>query len=233
MGAAPKTKPVYTVATASEGFVLQANAAPMKTPAGKNFSVTTEKLAKAIAEEWRLQGDKINPATMPLTQLASTALDIASKDRVKIIDQLTAYISSELLCHTADHPDVLKEQQHKMWQPVLDWCALRFDALLQSGSGIMPIKQSPQAQQALKRAIESYDDFHLVGLRHAVDVSGSLILGLALIEKYLTTEQILQSAELDATFQMQQWGEDPDILKRQADVRRELDICARWFGFLD
>lgn len=225
-----KPAPVYSVAATPNGHVVHINNAPLKTPAGHHFTLPTAKLAEAIVAEWQTQKEKILPATMPLTQLAATAIDIVSKDRSRIIDQLVAYVGSELLCHWADQPEALKQEQQKIWQPLLDWCALRFDALLQAGTGIMPIKQSPQAEQALRRKIESYDNFHLTGLRHAVDVSGSLVLGLALTEKHLTAEQVLQTAELDANFQMRQWGEDPDILKRQKGVLKELELCQLWLS---
>jgi len=227
-----KTSPVYAIEVDGQKFKVLADAKPLKTPVGKDFILPTQKLADAVIDEWRAQKDKINPATMPLTQLAATAIDIASKDRGHIVDQLTAYVGSELLCHQADHPEALKQLQHNTWQPLLDWCALRFDALLQTGSGIMPIKQTPEAKQALKRTIESYDDFRLVGLRHAVDVSGSLILGLALAEKHLSPEQIVKAAELDADFQMQQWGEDPAIVQKQKDMLKELELCQKWFELL-
>lgn len=230
--AAAKQKPFYSAVATEYGYAVQANGAPLKTPVGNRLTVPTEKLAEAIAAEWRYQPDKINPASMPLTQLTATTLDIISKDRAKIIDQMIAYVGSELLCHHADHPDALKDLQKREWQPLLDWCALRFNALLQSGPGIMPISQSHQAQYALRKTIESYDDFYLTGLRHAVDTCGSLILGLALAEKHLGNEQVLATAELDANFQMLQWGEDPDITKRQSDMRRELDVCEVWFGLL-
>jgi len=229
---AKKPAPVYDVVASPKGFALHRNGQVFKTPADADFILPTLPLAEAIASEWRAQTEKINPASMPLTQLAATAIDIVSKDRKKITAELLNYIGSELLCHRAEDPSTLAAQQDKMWQPLLGWCAKRFDASLQNGVGIMPIVQSPEATTALRRAIGAYDDFRLAGLSHAVDVCGSLVLGLALTEKHLSSEAVFETSELDATFQIQKWGEDTASAKRRDSVRQDLSLCEKWFNLL-
>ncbi|HEU0118397.1 MAG TPA: ATP12 family protein [Alphaproteobacteria bacterium] len=230
---AKKPKPVYSVAPAANGYAVQADGAPMKTPASESFVVPTQQLAETIVDEWQAQGDKINPDSMPMTQLAATSIDIAGKNRDKITDQLLAYIGSELLCHRADEPAELVALQKQEWQPLLDWCEQHFDVLMLAGSGIMPIKQQQDTYDNLRHALGRYDVFQLTGLRQAVEVSGSLVLGLALIEKHATPDQVFAASELDATFQMQKWGEDPASTHRRTTAKRELEICARWFDLLN
>ena len=193
----------------------------------------TRALGETVVDEWLAQGEKLKHETMPMTQLALTALDIIGKKRETTIAELTAYANSDLLCHFADLPPALSERQRKIWQPILDWCALRFDALLLAKPGIMPIAQSPDSKAALRRAITSFDDFRLTGLRQAVDLCGSLVLGLALIDRHLTAAQVFNASELEALFQMEKWGEDPDILIRQAGIKTDLAQCEKWFSLLD
>jgi chaperone required for assembly of F1-ATPase len=204
----------------------------LTTPAGADFVVTTLPLAQAIAEEWRNQTDKINLAKMPLTQLAYTAIDIVEKKRVDVINQLVAYVGSELLCHYAESPAALVAQQQQIWQPILDWCTDRFDIILEVTAGIMPIAQHPETVVSFRRTLEAYGNFHLTGLWQAVDVSGSLVLGLALTEGHLNVEEIFNAAELDVNFQIQKWGEDPAISKRRESVRHDLSVYQRWFELL-
>jgi chaperone required for assembly of F1-ATPase len=205
---------------------------PSKTPGGADFIVPTKALNDAIAAEWQAQEQKPKPATMPLTQLAVTAIDIVAKNRSTIIDQIAAYAQSELLCHRAEAPQDLIERQQRMWQPVLDWCMKRYDAALLSGAGIMPITQQPSTIKTLRHTVEVVDNFRLVGLQQAVNVSGSLVLGLALAEKHLTAGQVFEAAELDATYQIEKWGEDPAETNRRAQVKRELEVCEEWFRLL-
>ena len=48
-------------------------------------------LASAIADEWRAQGDDIDPATLPLFSLSVTVVDRVIPQRDAIIAELSAY----------------------------------------------------------------------------------------------------------------------------------------------
>ena len=214
-------------------FAICRNDKPIKTPAGCAFVVPTQTLADAIAAEWSAQDEKkINPLVMPLTQLAATALDVIPKERAKITAQLASYAGSELLCHRADKPDDLVQLQHKTWQPLLDWCASRFGAALCVGQGVMPLVQNGAALFALQCAVEAHDDFKLVALSDAVEVTGSLVLGLALAERQLNAEETFRAAELDSEYQIARWGEDAEAVKRRAAIRRVLEADEQWFAAL-
>lgn len=227
-----KAVPVYTVAATPEGFAVERNGQIIKTPAGEALILPRKALAEAIAEEWRAQGDKVKPDTMPMMQFAATTLDMTRKNRKAVVDQVAGYASGDLLCFFAEGPEELIQRQQKAWQPALDWCAKRFDALLQTGQGIMPIEQSPDALRALHRAVEAFDGFRLTGLKQATEVSGSLVLGLGLAEKHLTAEQVFQAAELDTDFQAEKWGDDPVSTGRREGIRADLVACEVWFGLL-
>ncbi len=227
-----KTHATYEVKPEGACYVLYSDALPLSTPAGRLYALPTAALAEAVADEWRAQTDKVMPSTMPLTQLAATALDILPEKREQIVAQLAGYGASELLCHRAELPPALARRQQEVWQPLLDWCAFRFDALLRVGAGIMPLEQSADSLRALHGAVAGYDDFRLVGLSCAVDVTGSLVLGLALAEKERSPEAIFQAAELDAHFQAEAWGPDPAVEAKHRSIRNEIENCARWFELL-
>ena len=222
----------FSLSASGEGFLLLCNGKGMMTPAEKEFVLPTQALGEAIVAEWRAQGEKINPSSMPMMQLASTALDIVPRERVAIVDQVSAYAGTDLLCHRAEQPPELADRQQKVWQPLLEWCARRYDAPLNVGIGLMPVAQPAASLSLLRRVVGGYDNFALAGLRQAVDVSGSLVLGLALAERHLTVQQVFDAAELDHSFQIEKWGEDPASLSRRAGVLRDLDACAVWFDLL-
>ena len=50
------------------------DARPLPTPAGQALRLPSQRLALAIAAEWDAQIDRIEPASMPLMALASTAI---------------------------------------------------------------------------------------------------------------------------------------------------------------
>lgn len=221
-----KPAPVYNVVATAKGYAVCRDGDVLKTPAGFDLVVLTQSLAESLAAEWRAQTDKIIYAQMPLMQLVLTAIDLVATDRKGVIDQVVRYAQTDLLCHLAEHPDELISRQKAVWQPVLDWCAQRFGARLHVGAGIMPITQPVEALQALRVAVQAYDDFRLTALRQAADVTGSLVLGLALVEGHLSIDQVFEAAELDATFQIEKWGDDPATASRRKDVRCDLMHCA-------
>lgn len=218
-----------TVEQSPGGYAVHRNGTAMRTPKVRPLTAHTRALAEAIAEEWRAQTGKINPAMMPMNQLATTAIDVTRDQRATIIDQVVGYATSELLCHRAEQPPELAGKQQQAWQPILDWCALRFHAPLATGAGVMPITQLPETLKALRHAVETRDDFGLTGLKHAVETSASLVLGLALAEHHLTAAQAFDAAELDAQFQAQKWGDDPASVNRHEAIKRDLLICEKWF----
>jgi chaperone required for assembly of F1-ATPase len=227
------------VVPATGGFAVELDARPLKTPAGRPYELPTRALAEAIAAEWRAVAPKPPrpgaPSASkigPLTQMAATALDRIAAHRAAIEAQLLAYAETELLCHRADHPPELAARQQAVWQPLLDWLAMRHDALLAPTVGIIARPQAPASLAALGAALTGLDAWRLSAVSVAVAASGSLVIGLALAEGHLTAAGAFEAAELDATFQIEKWGEDEELLRRRAGVRAELDLAERFLGLL-
>lgn len=227
-----KSAPQYTVAAHKTGFAVLRDGAAIKTPGERDFVVPARALAEAVADEWRAQKEKINHASMPLTQLAMTALDITQPNRAAVVGEVAGFAASDLLCFFAEAPDELVARQKKTWQPVLNWAARRFDAPLNIGQGIMPVEQQPASLRALRRAIEKLDDFTLTGIKHAAEVTGSLALALALVEREMEARAVFEAAELEASFEVEKWGEDPAVARRHESILGDLAACAKWFELL-
>ncbi len=227
-----KTVPVYEVVAHDGAFALHRDGRFLMTPAGQPYIFPTQELALAIEQEWRAQGEKIIPATMPLTQLAATAFDIVGKDRPKTLRGLVAYAGSDLLCHHAKEPEALAEKQRQIWMPYLDWCAKRYTVCFVTGCGVMPIKQQPETVPAVMAILEVMDDFFLAGVSCATDASGSLVLGLALAEAFKNAEEVFEASVLDTLHQAVRWGEDPVTQARHAALLKDLKACEQWFTLL-
>ena len=120
---------------AEGGFGVALDGQPISTPLLRALTVPTRALAEAIASEWGAQGDTVRPDTMPMTQLAATALDRVKDRREEVVRELAAYGATELLCYRAEHPEELARRQAEAWQPLLDWLALRLDSPLAVTSG--------------------------------------------------------------------------------------------------
>ena len=228
-----KKLPVYAIKTEDGIHTLYRNDEHMQTPRALPLAVPQEKLAQAILHECLAQKEeRLDLRTMPMTQMTLTVIDIASTQRSAIINGIVRYGETELVCQRAADPVDLIEKQHAVWQPYLDWCKASFKADLLTGSGIVPFEQNIDALAALRAAVEVYDDYKLIGLSEAAGISGSLVLGLALVTGHATAKLVFEAAELDTLWQKAKWGEDPATAARHLSIQRDLDDCVRWFSLV-
>ena len=222
-------KTAAAVETDGGGFRIELDGRAVRTPAGRSFVLAARALADAVAAEWAAQEDDILPASMPMTQLAYTALDHVASNRAEVIEQVVKYGKTDLLCYRAEAPPELVEQQARAWQPLLDWLREAHGVALVVTEGITPVAQSADVAEGLTRAVEPLDDLVLTALASAVHSSGSVVIGLAMLAGRLDAEQAFEVSQLDETHQISQWGEDHEAMARRDFLRAELGAAARFF----
>ena len=220
------------VAPAGDGWSISLDARTLQTPARVALQLPRRALAEAIAAEWEAQIERVVPATMPLMQLAATAIDRTSRQRRQVIDDVVGYAGTDLICYRAERPPELAARQSATWQPLVDWVTLRFDAPLLVTTGVVPKAQSAAAIAAIRAAVESLDDFRLTALHGATAACGSVAIGLALLERHLDAEAAWRASQLDETFQIEQWGEDAEAVARRAGLKRDIEAAARFMDLL-
>jgi chaperone required for assembly of F1-ATPase len=204
----------------------------LSTPAKAPLKLPTRALAEAIAAEWAEQGENLKPGTMPLTQLANTATDRVAPDPTLAIGDLLVFAGTDLLCYRAESPPSLVEHQRAQWQPLLDWLALRHDARLVVHTGIIPRPQPAAALTALRRHLLDQSAFILAGLAAAAQTCGSLVIALALAEGQVGVNEAFGLAELDATYQIERWGEDDEAAARRRRLRQDIGEIQRFLALL-
>jgi chaperone required for assembly of F1-ATPase len=159
--------------------------------------------ARATGKGWRPRIDALG-----LTRLAATAIDRIAPAAAATCKALLAFASTDLVCYREEGTTPLRLRQDAAWQPLLDWLADSFDARLIAVEGVMPRPQPQAALDALAAALDRCDPFTLAGLGVAVQTAGSLAIGLALAYGHLDAAEASALADLDETFQNEQWGED-------------------------
>ena len=215
-----------------EGFGIALDGKPVSTPAKRPLRVPTRALAEAIAEEWRAQGETIDPRRLPLTRLASIALDLVAPRREAAVVEVAKYAGTDLVCYRAEQPPDLAARQHAAWQPLVDWATLRFDAPLTVTAGILPVAQPAASLKALETAIAAYDTHRLAALHLATAACGSLVAALALIEGRIDAEAAFATAELDESYEIERWGEDAEQARRRAGLKEDIALAARFVALL-
>ncbi len=217
---------------AEHGFRITLDDRPVLTPGRLAMSVPTMVLAEAIALEWAGQGREVDPAAMPLTRIAATALDRAGPERAAVSQAILAYAATDLLCYRAEAPVELAQRQAAAWQPILDWATLQFDAPMIVTAGILPVTQSPASLDALGKAVHALDPFRLAALSTATAASGSLVIGLALAHSHLNPAQAFAASQIDEAYQAEQWGLDEQTEKTRQGLAADLHAAGKFFDLL-
>lgn len=220
------------VVPAGAGHTVALDGKPIKTPAKLPLVMPNRALAAAIAAEWEAQETEIRPADMPLTRLASTAIDRVAPQRPEVVQQIAGYAATDLVCYRAAHPPELAARQQAVWQPLLDWAVLRYDAPLDIAIGVIPVGQPEASLRALAAAVAEHDDWALAALHLATGACGSLVISLALGEGHVDAATAFAASQLDESFQIEAWGEDAEQALRRRGLFDDLAAAARFLSLL-
>lgn len=210
------------------GFAVHLDARPVKTPAKAALVVPTRSMADAVADEWRLVVEKIDPNVMPVTRSANASIDKVATQFNEVAAMLAAYGGSDLLCYRAETPEGLVQRQTDGWDPLLNWAHDTFGARLVSTVGIMPIEQNEVDLAALAAPLFEATHFELAAFHDLIAMSGSLVIALGVTQRHLTPAEAWARSRIDETWQAEQWGVD-DEAARVAEIKRAAFVHAAAF----
>tara|TARA_R110002074_G_scaffold157067_4_gene313660 strand:- start:493 stop:1182 length:690 start_codon:yes stop_codon:yes gene_type:complete len=205
---------------------------PVRTPKRLLLHLPTLGLADAIAGEWNSQQDEIRPADMPMTQMATTALDRIAPQIGAVAAEVARFAETDLVCYRAETPESLVEVQHAAWSPLLQWLEAELDARLMVTTGIQPIPQPADAIARVQNAVARYEAFPLAALSTATAITGSVVIALALAHQRIDGDAAANAAHVDEVFQMQRWGADPEAEANLRRIRTELQAVERFLALL-
>lgn len=224
-------KRFWTEAKAEGGGVLL-DGKPMRTPKRNALALPTPALAEAIAAEWNGVSEELDPRTLPLTGLANAAIDIVTPDRLCFAEALAKYGESDLLAYRADSPAGLVARQAAEWDPLLDWVRARYDVHVDLVTGIMHRPQPLTTIARLRDATTALDAFRLAALSPLVTIGGSLIAGLAIVERGFDPDRAWDAVNLDELWHEEQWGTDELSAQARTVRRAEWDAAVRFLDLL-
>lgn len=223
-----------TVAEDADGFAIFLDGKTVKTPARNTCRVPTRAIADEIAMEWEAQEEVVSPLQMPMTRVAATCLDRVAPEMAAVQEMISAYGGTDLLCYRATHPAGLVARQAEGWDPILSWAAASIGAQLKIGSGVMHIAQPSAAEEVLAECVRAVDAWNLTCLSELVTISGSLVLGLSVLERHLDPDLAWDLSRIDEQWNIDEWGEDFEAAelaaKRQADFMQAAKVLAMLNG---
>jgi chaperone required for assembly of F1-ATPase len=229
----PLPKRFYTevsVGPCAEKFGLLLDGKPVRTPARAPLAVPNRALAEALAEEWRAQGEEINPATMPKTRLVNTALDGVSREMDAVAAEIAKFAGSDLICYRAGAPESLVEAQNAAWNEILDFFRENFSARFVCAEGVMFVEQPEESRASILRAVQQAGQgeggaLKLAALHVMTTLTGSVLIALALVHGALDLGAAWAAAHIDEDFQARSWGADDEAQARRAARLKEFSAA--------
>ena len=204
----------------ASGFSILLDGRKVKTPGRRTLILPTHNAADIVAQEWRDQEDKIDPAIMPATRLVNTACDAIVEDPQAVIEDMLKFASSDLLCYRAYEPAGLVDKQREHWDPILDWAATKLGAHFETTQSLVQIPQPKTAVAAISQTLKQWPDpISIAALHTFTNLTGSIILAIAIASKNITAPGAWECAHVDENWNASKWGEDYESKKRM-DIRR-------------
>jgi len=216
-----------SVAEESGGFALKLDGRAARTPGKAPLMAPRRAIAERIAEEWRSQGEIIDPRTMLTTRLANSAIDGVAKTLNETRAEIAKYAGADLVCYRADGPTELVAWQAKAHEPVLAWARKTLDADFVIAESMMHVRQPPEALQRIAAEIERYEDpFAVAALHVLTSLSGSVLIALMIARGAIDAEDAWRAAHVEEDFQILKWGEDDEAKRRRETRAAEFSTAA-------
>ncbi len=232
----PLRKRFYTTAAAAphkDGFAVTLDGRPVLTPAKARLSLPTLAAARAVAAEWQAQGEAIDPAGMPLTRIANSAIDGVAGAMDAVAAEIVKYAGSDLVCYRAGEPLSLVKAQAEAWDPILAFAEADMGARFLCAQGVMHVAQPAASLAAVRAKLDRVTGngagapIALACLSVMTGLTGSVLMALARVSGAMSLEQVWAAAHVDEDYQMQLWGADQEAMARRAQRFTEMAAADR------
>ncbi len=204
-----------SVESSDSGFHVALDGRAVKTPQATVQTVSTRRLADALAAEWRAQGETIDPTSFRFRDHADHAIDLVARNPAGTIDTLLSFAETDTLCYRANPDEALYRRQQEVWEPLVAALEAREGIGLERINGIIHRPQPQASLETLRRKLGGFDGFTLAGLEAMTSLAASLCIGLAALESDAEADMLWDAAELEEGWQADLWGRD-----EQAEIRR-------------
>lgn len=227
----PLPKRFYKEARVAERegrFAVELDGRTVKTPARQDLSLPTRAAAQLIADEFSAQEKEIDPARMPATRIANTAIDGIGHDPQAVLEDVLRFASSDMLCYRAGSPERLVARQTELWDPVIDWAGTSLGARFLLAEGVMHVEQPRETLAAFSVHLGQFrDPFAIAALHTITTLTGSAILALAVAKGKISGAEAWKLAHVDEDWTIEHWGQDAEAAERRSIREREMMAAVR------
>ncbi len=200
----------------------------LKTVKGAPQLLPTQALAQALAAEWDVAGDRLDPRGFPLRDMADYTIDIVAPEPQAVVAKLVAYADTDTLLYRADPDEPLYAHQQEVWEPITAAFEQRHGITLKRVSGVMHASQDETAMVRVREAMGALDPFALAALETMTSLSASLTIGLSALEPEAEAQALWRAASLEEEWQADLWGRDEEAEIRRARRAADFERAARF-----
>ncbi|TIB82692.1 ATP12-domain-containing protein [Wallemia mellicola] len=219
------------VSNSNGRHIVHLDTRKLRTPAGNVIDLPSNKgaLALLIAHEWQSQDKVIKAHALPITSLASRALDSFKdqSERIETCDKLIKYFETDATCYFEDKPSQLVELQEKHWRPIVEWANKRYNTPVHVFENVLASKQPEESRKLLHNEILQFDAFTLAAFERIAMHTKSFLIALAVVDGHLSIEDASQAARVEVLSQIARWGEVEDSHDvDHHDIRKQIGSAA-------
>ncbi|KAI0811144.1 hypothetical protein BC629DRAFT_1280920 [Irpex lacteus] len=215
-----------------ETLAITLDKRPLKTPSGNPLLVPKNKpvAATLIAAEWENQDTLLKQHSLPVTSLASRAIDAFQDEatRAEVQSQLLKYLETDTICFHSSEPESLVSLQKTHWLPLLDWANATFRVEISTATDSFLIPPHPESTiKKFDEVLSKFDPWEMAAMERATYSSKSFLIGLALTLRHITAEEASLASHVEVNSQIEKWGEVEDSHDVDYhDIRRQLASAA-------
>ena len=129
-------------------------------------------------------------------------------------------------------PEDLAAQEAAAWGPIVDWATHRYGIRPVVVYGVVHAPQPVALLDSLRADVARLTAFELTCFHDIVAMSGSLLIALAIIDRFDTPEALWQASRVDEDWQIAQWGTDAEAEALAEGRHRAFLDAARFFAAL-
>lgn len=211
-----------------EGYSLLLDDKPVMTPARHKLFIYSLPLAETIADEWRAQGEHVQPDSMPLSQMAMTLVDRVLPNREQLTTEVLGYIDTDLTCYRTGELGIYRTAQEEKWDPFVAWFRYTHSIPFTVTYGLTPLRQSPELHAKIAADVRGMNNTEFMMLYLVTIGTGSIIMGLAFVSGEFAPEKLVEAAFVeeqtkDIIYHSDLYGSAPDQERRIAALRKDLE----------
>lgn len=223
----PSAEPLFAGAESGQSWQILLDGREIKTPSHYPLIAPNMALAELCRAEWMAQGDKVKPATMPITQTLTTIIDYLVTDYATHRDDILSYVDTDLLCYY----DGRQVAMHtSLRAPILDKLSQSLGCEFCTTDQLRPTPQFPNTVEKVTAELPLEPTAQGVALILLTKESGSLLLSLAYIKGLIDKDAFMQAVFAeedlkDEIYNAPLHGRAPDQDKTRQNLMQTLNFC--------